>query len=57
METGTSIGGGGGGFGGGGGEGVDAGKMSAPVKTWIPLIVIAAGIAVIILKPFKKKSA
>ena len=60
LETGTDIGGGG--FGGGGGMGSegDAGTveiMAVPVKTWIPLIVIAVGVAVIILNPFKKKAA
>ena len=49
--------GGGGGFGGGGGMGEEkvmdeVGNVIA-VKTWMPLIVIAAGIAVIIFKPLK----
>jgi len=51
------LGGGGGGFGGGGGGGEDEGGVAgaAPrLRTIIPLIVIAAGIAVFIFKPFKK---
>lgn len=53
VDTGKNVSpvGGGGGFMGGGEE-----KSSAPLvkpKTWIPLLVIAAGIGVIILKPIK----
>ena len=58
FETGTDIGGGGGGgFGGGAMMGEDEvvdGEGQLRIRTWIPLIVIAAGIGMIVLKPFKK---
>lgn len=57
IETGTDGvfgGGGGGGIFGGEGEDGEEGRQ-AIVKSWLPLIVIAAGIGVIILKPFKNK--
>ena len=52
--TGGSVGGGGGGgIMGGGEEAPEMGK-AVVVKSWLPLIVIAAGIAIIIFRPFKK---
>jgi hypothetical protein len=53
VETGNTIGGGGGGGMMGGGEDSDKQGQVPIVKTWIPLLVIAVGIGVIILKPIK----